>query len=302
MKTEGTLVLDGLVEGTLPAGAEGRVRAWVDTLRGQGLEFHLELDGDSFSLLPSSQPLAAARLGTRPAEAVREALDGLLKTFPPAERAGVFSTLRSAEVKPGLEVQTVYVVNPEGGVEARERTVDAETRPAAPGVALRARVQVAGLVVLGLAALLGVASLFFDLKGALRGLWSRVQAVSASEVEVDVADFAPWLRVVKKADGPDGSTVLVTLERTPAYPADDAALDAALSAPDGDVSPSQRLRRRMALVAVARGRIHAELFAADGKALGGGEVGIYALRRETKVELEIRVTRDPRTVRIVLGP
>ena len=301
MKTEGTVVLDGLVEGTLPAGAEGRVREWVRELAARGLELHLELDGDSFSLLPSSAPLPVARLGHRPAEAVKEALQALLRTFPEAERASVFSTLRSAEVQPGLEVQTVYVVGPGGEVETRERTVDAETRAAEPAAALRDRLRAAAVAVVVLAALVGVASLFFDLRGAVSGLWSKVTPLEASDVEVDVTAFQDYLRVAKKESGASGNSVILTLERTDRFPKTDAELSALEGAePGGD--PAGRMRRRLALDALARGRVHADLFGKDGAVLGGMDVSILELRTKGKLEVEVRATRDPRTVRIALVP
>jgi hypothetical protein len=302
VKLEGTVVLDGLVEGTLPAGAEGRVRDWVREVGAHGLDFSLEVDGDSFSLLPSGAPVAAARLGHQPSEAVKGALESLLRTFPPAERASVFSTLRSAEVQRGIEVQTVYVVGPTGEVDARQRTVDAETRAAEPAVAVRERLRAAAVALVVLAALVGVASLFFDLRGALSGLWSKVTPIEASKVDVDVSAFEDWIRVTKREGTREGNGVLLTLERTDAFPQDDAALGRLAAAARDEKDPVRRLRRELAVEALARGRIRADLFAENGQVIAGGEYSILALRTKPKHELEVRATRDPRTTRIALVP
>src|SRR6185295_4506229 len=88
-KIEGTLIIDGLIEGKIPAlpGAEDKLRAWVNFARSAGLEFNLNIDGNSFSLLADNSPRPAAKFAPEPSEIISSALSEMLKTIPPADRA-----------------------------------------------------------------------------------------------------------------------------------------------------------------------------------------------------------------------
>ena len=128
-KIEGTLVLDGLIEGRTSrlADAAGELRRWTASARLMGLTFNLQTDGASFSMLPDNAPVAAARLGEDPAARIAELLDELVRIFPAPERREILSTLRSAHYLPGREVQTLYAVGPDGAAQTQQRTVDAAT-------------------------------------------------------------------------------------------------------------------------------------------------------------------------------
>jgi len=60
-KTEGTIVLDGLIEGRLPddPSIEDKLEQWLEFVGQLGLRFNLEVTGSSFSLLPDSTPVRA---------------------------------------------------------------------------------------------------------------------------------------------------------------------------------------------------------------------------------------------------
>ena len=102
-KIEGTFVLDGLIEGSLYGMGDARemLREWVESAAADGVRLNMQFDGDTFSLLADTRPVAVARFGGAPSGAIRELLGGLLRIFPPSERAHVFSTLRSTEYRPG---------------------------------------------------------------------------------------------------------------------------------------------------------------------------------------------------------
>src|ERR1700744_6558786 len=96
-KVEGTVILDGLVQGKVPAlpGTEQKLRDWAQFARSANLVFNLEINGGTFGFLADQTPLAVPDLGHDPADTIKAALGELLKIFPPAERSAVFSTLRS---------------------------------------------------------------------------------------------------------------------------------------------------------------------------------------------------------------
>jgi len=89
LKTEGTLIIDGLIEGRIPAlpAAEDKLRAWVNFARSAGLEFTLNLDGGNFSLLADNSPLPAKQFAPEPSEIISRALSEMLKTIPPLTAA-----------------------------------------------------------------------------------------------------------------------------------------------------------------------------------------------------------------------
>ena len=92
--TEGTLILEGLVEGRVPDSdeAEARLHEWVRFAATIRLRFSLEIDGSHFSLLPDDAAIETDALGPDPAERLRQALDQLLKVFPDTGRGAVLST------------------------------------------------------------------------------------------------------------------------------------------------------------------------------------------------------------------
>ena len=171
--------------------------------------------------------------------------------------------------------------------------------PSAPAATSCGRVGSLLRLIIGLAALLGIASLFFDVKGTITR-WFAGGCADAATLEVDAALFEPWLKVTGKAAGSCGA-VRLTLERTKAFPATDPLLEAALGTGDQG-SLASRLRNRMALASLARGRMHADFFAADGTVSGSAFVSVAGLRQSATLTVEVPLPASPRTVRIELGP
>ncbi|KKL19207.1 hypothetical protein LCGC14_2467780, partial [marine sediment metagenome] len=117
--TEGTLILDGLIEGRLPERAEPErlLREWVRSAGSAGLHFSLTFDGPNFSLLAEKTPIPVEDLAPNPPDRISAALEELLKAFDPKQRTGLFSTLRSTEYRKGEAVQVVYGIGAGGTVE-----------------------------------------------------------------------------------------------------------------------------------------------------------------------------------------
>ena len=117
-KIEGTVILDGLIEGRVPSDpdAERHLREWIDLARSMKLRFNLETDAGSFSLLADNSAVRAADLERGPAATVSELLTQLLTIFSPDEKPRVYSTLNSVEYGKGMETQTLYSIAPDGTV------------------------------------------------------------------------------------------------------------------------------------------------------------------------------------------
>lgn len=292
---EGTIVFDGLIEGRVPADPDGerKVREWVSFAEKAGLSFQIQVEGDSFGLLASRTPVDAKALGPDPAARVTEALTQLVKALPVADRAEVFSTLRSVETRPGQEVQTVYVVAGGGRVESRERVVEAETLPPEPPVTTKEKVKVALIGLVVLVGVVGITSLFVDWRSVFSGLWHRVAPLSEEKVVVDGARFSDWLTVESKRVEGESRVVVVKVRRTARFP---GASGSPADAPPADVE------KRLAWEAVLRGWLRAEVFDEKGRFVSHDDVRVAGLKDAETVDLRIAVPRDPRPARIALVP
>ncbi len=260
-KTEGTLVLDGMLEGKLPDDpeAESRLHEWIGFAASLGLPFQIEIDGDSFSILADDTPVETEGLGDAPADKIVAALDQLLKVFPADSRRRVFSTVRSIHYLRGEEVQTLYTVGTDGAIQTRQRTVDARTK--APPRKLtgreKRRIVLTGVAVA--AVLIAISALFVPY-GELFGRAVRaLRPFDLGSIEVRLGRFGRYFTIEKMEVSKDGRAIVFTLERTSLFPRDEAALTA-LMAEAGDSVPE-----RLTVEALARGYVRCEYFDREGE-------------------------------------
>jgi len=293
---EGTIGIEGLIEGKL-TGADDvqRVREWVAFAKTHGLCFSLEVDGSSFSLLADTGSLAVARLGGDAAGTVRRALLQLARAFEDVASAGLFSTLRSREFRPGTEVQTLYVFRTGGEVLAQERCVDAETvSPARP----RTRRETVRLVLLGLlvfAVVIGVSTLFVDYGALFTQVTGAALPIDAEKIEIRRGALREYLEVeaIRARRLKSGFEVTLRISRGAAYPKDGAALGRALR----DVAGYYE--RRLCLEAIARGYARCEFFDEKGAYLGFFDTRID-LAGTKSATVQVLVAGRTRPARIVL--
>lgn len=295
-KVEGTIVLDGLIEGKLPdtPGAEQLLREWIEFAAGASLKFSLELEGASFNILAANTPIAAGPLGPKPAVQIAGTLAELLKVFPPGQGHGAFSTLRSVEYRRGMAVQTLYTIAADGTVNTQERTVDAQTTAPPEPVSRREILRMAVFGVGVAAIVLAVSSIFVD----YGDLWARIvegaTPFRAEELKVDAAAFKDYFTVESKAKARGGKAVVLTLKRTKDFPLDAAAIDK-LPAAKGD-----SLTARLALEAIARGYVRCERFGKDDEFLGFTMQRISGLRQTETIQLAIPLPIKKRLTRLAI--
>ena len=295
-KTEGTVVLEGLLEGKAPSlhDIEGNLRQWVAFAASRGLTFNLEIDGNSVSILAENAAASSAELGAEPSERIAEVLDRLLDIFPPADVPRLTSTIRSREYREGLEVQTLYAVGPDGRIHTRRRQVDAETTPPPRPLTRKQKIRLAAMG-LGVAALVfAVSAIFVDYQALFRDIVSRVMPFDLDGLTVESDAFGPYFTVEKKEVIRGGRTVVLTVKRTAAFPLDDESLNR-LAAKPGDA-----LSNRLAVEAVARGYVRCEFFDKDGRFQGSTMERIAGLRSRQTIELKLPIPSDRRLARIVV--
>jgi len=294
-KVEGTLVLDGLLEGKIPRqpGAEGRLREWVAAVASANLRFSLELEGGSFSILADNRPIPAEDLAPSPTERIAAAVGELLKLFPPQERRSIFSTLRSVEYRAGAEVQTMYAIGADGAIRVRERTVEAATTRALRPLGRREKLRIGliGVVVALLVFL--VSSIFVDYRAVLDRILEAVVPPDAAALKVETGAFADYFSVEQKSFR-GGKAAVLTLKRGKAFPLDEAAVEELLAKAGKSVSA------RLAVEALARGYVRCEYFDKKDKFLGFTTQRISGLREAESIELVLPLPGEGRLARIVI--
>lgn len=276
---EGTIIVEGLIEGRVPPQpkAADRLKEWAEAGLGKAIRVNMQVDGGRFSAMPDNAPVRAAAMGEHPEDSIAESIEELLRLFPGSERAAVFSTLRSREYKPDKEVQTMYPVGPDGRVAVHQQSVAAKTEAAptplnAKQFAVRA---VVGLAVAG--AVLFVSSYWVDYRKLFR------QASGAPQVDKIVISVEPigmYVTLDGRALNDAGDGLVLTLKRTAGFPLNDAALDAEAAR---TATQPAAVRSRLMIDALARGYLRAEMFDGDGRYMGAPVLRIAGLRDHEKL-------------------
>lgn len=297
-RIEGTIRLDGLIEGRLPPEGDvaDKLREWTRFVAELGLKFSVEVDGNAFSVLADARPVPVAKLEPDPAQSIKEALDQLLLVFPAQQRTSIFSTLRASEYSPGKEIQSVFAVGPDGQIAIRERTVDVDTHTPEAPLTIKERVKL-GLIGLCVAvAVLAVTSFFVDYRGLWESVRSSSQPINTETTQTESGAFADYLRVVKIEPRTIGGSryLVLTLERLEAYPLGDEALQEAYAAAGDD------LQKRLAIEALARGYLTVEQYSKEQDCIGHDRVRIAPLRTHKKLEVAVPFSKGARPVRLRL--
>jgi hypothetical protein len=297
-KIEGQIILDGLLEGPIPAlpQAMDKIAAWVNFAQQAGLSFKLEMDGGNFTLLVDNTPMPATKLGPEPAEVVMSAVNELLKTFPPADRARVTSTLRSIEHRPKQEVQTVYPITADGVMESQSRTLEAHTYPAVPPPLTRGERIRMGVIGLGAAvAVLALSAVFID----YRGLWWEIERQArdptADEIDIRNTAFNDYFTIEKKEITSDGRSLRLLLRRTAKFPVSTDDVIAATTKPT-----TQPLEHRLVLDSIARGYVRCEYYNEKGGFQSFTTARIQPLKESERMELLLPLSPEARPKKIVL--
>ncbi len=296
-KIEGTLTLDGLIEGRSQGNGnlEEKLQEWTQLMASLGLRFNLEVSGNAFSILPDAGPFQTARFRGAPERVIAETLDQLLGLFPPEQRRGIFSTLRSAEVRKGQELQTVYPVGPDGAIQVQTRIVEAKTISPMQPLPAREKITMAaiGLVVAGV--LVGGLSLFLDFPGMVRQVLETVRPLDAADITVDARAYGAYFTVEQLGIDSGSSVLVVTVRRSDRYPLGAAGVARLLR----ETKPND-LKQRLALEALARGYIRCEVFDHHENFLAFTALRVRGLEESEFIELTVPLPPRVRVGRLTL--
>lgn len=259
---EGELVVEGLLElaVALEPEQESALASWGEAARPLGLE--LEREGERLQVYGDGATQAQARGG---AEARVDALGALLQILPAERRPHAFSTLRVREVRPGEELRTLVVVQPDGRLDARTESVAMPTAPPERPPALWVRALRIALVAL-----------------AVGALWRlRPQPEAPPSLDLGLQDARMREALVLRGIERDGSGVRLDIERGAAFPADWAELESSLA------KTGLPLRERLVLESLARGYAHWEAWNAVSQCLASGEVRIAGLWEQARISVRL---------------
>jgi hypothetical protein len=297
-KLEGTMVLEGLLQGRVPPMGDvaERLREWVTFVGKLGPRFNLEIRGPQFSMLPDDRPFPSAGLGVGPEHGLTQALEQLAGLFGPGpERSQLFSTLRSSEYRKGLEVQTVYSIA-DGKVRAQTRSVEAETTAPPDPITTRQKVKM-GLVGVGMAVLLlGAAMLFPGVRAMVFQVFETSRPFDAAELTIETGPYAEWLTISVDPEKSHRRGATLVVKRTKTYPLTEADLDAAAAAVE------KSIRRRMALENLVRRQVRIECFDRDGKLVAERIVSVADLANAETESIFVPFPERTLVGRIALAP
>ena len=292
---EGTFVLEGILEGQLEApNAEARLQEWISLLASMGLTATLQVDGTHFTVFADQAQTQTVRIGGDPAENLRSTLAQLVSAIGPVTQHELYSTLRSVETRAGSQVRTVYALSSTDEVEIQQDRVGATTQAASKSLGWQGHAKTAGITLVILAALLGIASLFVDIPGAIRGVWERVAPIDVEALAVEHGDLAPYVEITEMELARGKGGLSLKLVRGPDFPTTPEARAALLARAEGEA--------RLTAAAILRGYIRCEVFDEDGKWMATREIRIRGLASQVDETIVLHVPVSPRPARLVLLP
>ncbi|MCP4379159.1 MAG: hypothetical protein GY794_23685 [bacterium] len=309
-KLEGTFVLEGLIEGTLPdESLVSKLRAWEHQVRNAKLPLTVQVDSGRFNVLPEMRAGKVVSLSGSLRDVIVPLLEQLMEIIPPGWRVGMVSTLRSREYLTNEEEQTLYVFDQTGMILVEQRRVDVQTLKPTPPLTTREKIMIGVSSVGVLCIILVILMYFFDMKSWFQEARDSLVPYNAGEIRLDAEPFESWMDIKHKtlASGKD-----LTLEFTPTgeWPATWESLNALHD-------KAGTLREKLALQSIGRGRISYRLFDRNDKLITFGQAIIMLKPLKEKADevhlftehlkdfsivLHITLSTHRRVVRVELLP
>jgi hypothetical protein len=297
-KVEGTIVLDGLVQGRLPDDGDIRPRLeeWVQLVGKLGLIFNLEVRDGRFSLLPDNRSVPTKALGDPPEHALEQAMQQLAEVFDADERPHLFSTLRTSHYRKGEEVQTVFTIV-QGLLHLQSRTLPADTVAPPEPISTKEQIKLAVIGSVIALAVLGIALLFPGVRAMFGQIADVVKPLDTKEFTVELGPYSEFISCTLDEKRSDRTALILQFKRTEKFPETLSALD--MQAMPSSGNP---FRRCLALESLARGYIRVELFDPDGKYLATGDLRVRDLWEKPEMDAKLPLPEKVRTTRLVFVP
>ena len=273
-KIEGTLVLDGLVQGggIYDPEIKNKLQEWEKVSYQRGFPFTLECSDASFSVLPDKDPVKTGDIKGDPTDAITRLLDELLAVLPDEIRSSVFSTVRSTEYRENIEVQTLYALGLDGSIHTEQRIQEAETvKPIVP-ISKKEKIRL-GIIA---AVVVAVAGTLIYLFAPVNDLFRTTAAKVAEDLQLSDDQVKEYV-VMKAVEASEGSKtkLKIQVDRGNRYPVDDKDLE--------KMGTEGTLLDRLVAEDISRGRMRFQWLGADDKDLGSGYIDISGLREQVTI-------------------
>lgn len=224
MQFENTYRLEGLIQGPLPPGPDGLsvIKKLTADFNRNGLRLSACFDDSQFKLTAENVTRDTEEI--HPLEVdlmVHHALEKLLAAYPADLRMQIFSTLRSREYRPDLEVQSVYLVIYPGQVKVERREVAAEVAPRPAPLSVKNQFAYIAAAV-GILAFLGWASTsLVEYRDLGEQKLSTFRGTRVEDLRVDDKSLVDFVRIVETdiAKQPE-SVIILTLRKGTKWPDD----------------------------------------------------------------------------------
>ncbi len=224
MQFENTYRLEGLIQGPLPPGPDGLsvIKKLTADFNRNGLRLSACFDDSQFKLTAENVTRDTEEI--HPLEVdlmVHHALEKLLAAYPADLRMQIFSTLRSREYRPDLEVQSVYLVIYPGQVKVERREVAAEVAPRPAPLSVKNQFAYIAAAV-GILAFLGWASTsLVEYRDLGEQKLSTLRGTRVEDLRVDDKSLVGFVRIVETdiAKQPE-SVIILTLRKGNKWPDD----------------------------------------------------------------------------------
>ncbi len=298
---EGTISLDGLIEGRLPGieDAEEKLRSWTRFVEGVNLGFSLEVKGGSFSILADNAARTIDSIGPDPIQVISSAMKELIKLFPPPERQRVMSTVRSVEYRKGQERQTLYAFNAIGDVQTQQRNIDVETTPPPQPLTRREKIRMAVSTLLILALMAGLSAFIVPWRSWFHSVKNDVAGFDASKIDVDASAFAPLIHVDSTEVRGNDLIVRLKVDRG-ALPAPQSTANPSTTTNPTTIPSAPKPAPPAALDAWRLGYAHLEYFDEKGEFVSFMQIWLKGLWNKDTMEIRIPLSRERRPGKIVI--
>lgn len=288
-------MLDGLVEGPLPEQDDivERLEEWVASTQKKGILFTLEVDANSFSLLPSNEPISTEGIPDGAQSHIKNTLNQFMQLFPDTHRRAIFSTIRSVEFRETAKIESLYHVTPDGQIGSRDREVDwapplPTTRSTKESLTLKIVVIVAAL------ALLAGAILFIDFDILWGDVVNLVSPLSIDDIKLECNDLSRYLIVEKIDIQRHGTELNLKIQRNERYPSTYDMYHAEKEA----IESGKDLASHLGFEAVVHGLVYAEYYDSNGKLIDAYPIRIRELHSKQSQNVSIPIDRRKRPARV----
>lgn len=298
----GTVVLNGLLEGRLPADESkaALIRQWVEFAKENRLGFSLEMESNSFNILADNTPIPAEAFNGRTQERIVSVLNELIKIFTPELRRKIFSILRSVEYRDDLRIETAYYLNASGNIEFKSQEtpvlrgdkVQPTTEQPHKTESRQAMWMVLCIILIAFAA----STFVFDYKKTWHNFASSFKTVDPAEIAIDAADSGDYINVTKGAMLNSGSMLELKIRRGKDFPLTFEKYIGEKTRLEGKKS----ITGLMMLKSIANGRVCFEYYDAEKKLFFMVEMRVKALFEKQEITISVPINRAeiPRSIKV----